>query len=141
MSFFANTLTVLIKDYLEVKNSSKDSKVRLLIPAPTAKIGIALQDNLFEKFPNIPSYLVVDSKIDKPDKAKGWLSAGGITSIRLDSFVLITQPGQYSYVEESVTGAINKSFSEGWPWLRKGESPSFSFRKKVLPARPPTKFP
>jgi hypothetical protein len=131
MSLFSDTFADLVLDYL---NLSSESETRLLVPAPTAKIGRSLQVRLLEVLPAyIPSFLIVDGVLDKVDKDKGWLHPEGITTFRKGPIVIIVQPGNVSRIPESVLRAINSSFNDEWPWSLEGESPAFSFKHALLP--------
>ena len=100
MSLFSDTFSDLILDYL---NLSSDSETRLLVPAPTVKIGRSLQSKLREVLPaEIPSFLIVDGVLDKVDEDKGWIHPEGITTFRKGPMVIIVQPGNVSRIHESV---------------------------------------
>ncbi|MDA9232139.1 hypothetical protein N9O85_02710, partial [Porticoccaceae bacterium] len=80
MSLFSDTFADLVVDYLNVNS---EAETRLLVPAPTAKIGRSLQARLREVLPaEIPSFLIVDGVLDKVHKDKGWLRPEGITTFR-----------------------------------------------------------
>lgn len=132
MSLFADTFCEIVLDYLA---NEGNSDIRLLVPAPTHKIGYRLQEKLVKSLQSeIPAYLIVDSLQEKPCKEKNWITPEGITSLRLGSFVLIVQPGNVSRIPESVMRAANISFNDEWPWSVAGESESFSFKSAVLPS-------
>ena len=131
MSLFSDTFADLVVDYLNVNS---DAETRLLVPAPTTKIGRSLQARLREVLPEeIPSFLIVDGVLDKVNKDKGWLRPEGITTFRKGPIVIIVQPGNVSRIPESVLRAINSSFNDEWPWSLEGESPVFSFKHALLP--------
>jgi len=131
MSLISDIFAETILDYV-TREGESDS--RLLMPAPTEKIGRSLQRKLVELLPSdIPTYLVVDPSKNQPSEELGWISAEGITSLRLGSFVLIVQPGNISRIPESVMRAANASFNDEWPWSLAGESKHFSFKFSILP--------
>jgi hypothetical protein len=133
----ANTLSGITLRYLgEMTQSGFES--RLLIPAPTASLGLRIQSRLLELLQSdaANSFLIIDPKEEKPNEGKQWMLANGLTTKRIGSFVVVTQPGQLSRVQESVVGsggAVKTSFNEEWPWITTSENSAFSFKNEFLP--------
>ena len=127
MSLFTDTFAKLILEYLNVDSELES---RLLIPAPTERIGKSLQAKLCDLLPdNIPSFLIVDHEVDEEKK---WIVAEAITSKRIGKLVIIVQPGNVSRIPESVRGAITNSFNDEWPWNIDGELSAFSFQSHFI---------
>lgn len=133
----ARVISDLIADYFkQVVGESSES--RLLVPAPTESIGRNIQEILTQGLPaGVSSLLVVDGATDKPSEAKGWILPAGLTSKRIGSLVVITQPTQLSRIQESIVGsggAVRQSFDDEWPWVRSDENELFSFPTLFVPA-------
>ena len=132
----AEVLSGLITRYFK-RVAKEESESRLLVPAPTSNLGYKIQEILLNSLPvDIPSLLVVDTDKDPPSEEKGWISPVGLTSRRIGSMVILTQPGQLSRIQESVAGSggtVRLAFRDEWPWLRDEESELFSFSDSVLP--------
>lgn len=137
MSIVAKVLAHIVNEYFE-GIASDDRESRLLIPAPTKRIGFQLQEILLNSNISTESFLIIDSDSDdeKPDANKGWMHANGLTSKRIGSFIVISQPGQLSRIQESVVGsggAVRQSFEDEWPWANGHEIELFSFEDVILP--------
>jgi DNA phosphorothioation-dependent restriction protein DptH len=92
------------------------------VPGLTRTIAGQLHEYLLSK--EINSYLVV-GETDEPNEEKQYISANGLTSKRIGSFVVIAYPGQLIRIQDSVRGsggAIRSiAFSEEWPWIDNGD--------------------
>ena len=120
----------VVKYQKEALELGRDS--RLIFPGLTHNISHEIHGYLQEH--GITSYLVVGNE-DIPEKSKNWISADGLTSVRIGSFVAIACTGQMSKIQDSIRGSggtiRSVAFSEDWPWNDNG-SESFSFKNKIL---------
>ena len=136
MTVVANILGKLIEDHFLLAQS-EGLESRLLVPAPTEAVGQDLQELLQTQLPpKVTSLLFVNSKKSKPNEKRGWILAAGVTSKRIGSLAIISQPGQLSRIHESVVGSggtVRQSFQDEWPWFRGDESNAFSFTEIFLP--------
>lgn len=132
MLWIARILADLIQQYIASVSQSA-GEYRLVIPGLTPKIGEELHSALLSS--GINSYLVI-SKDRIPNKEQRWLLPVSLTTMRIGSFVAVTDPGALSDVRDSIRGSggtiRGTAFSEEWPWIEIG-SEAFHFRKYFLP--------
>lgn len=131
MYSISETLGNLISEYYDsAKQNNRDC--RLLVPGLTRTIAGQLHEYLLSK--EINSYLVV-GETDEPNEEKQYISANGLTSKRIGSFVVIAYPGQLIRIQDSVRGSGGTirsiAFSEEWPWIDNGDE-AFRFDGPVL---------
>ena len=93
---------------------------RLLVPGLTQKIAKEIHHYLQKQ--EINSYFVIGSDgADEPSEKNHFITAEGLTSKRIGSFVAVVAPGKLVYIQDSVRGsggAIRSlAFSEEWPWI------------------------
>ena len=132
MSWIPRVLGDLIKDYV-TSVSQAAGEYRLIVPGLTTQIGEELHDILRER--GINSYLVI-GKSRSPDEEKQWLLPLSLTSVRIGSFIAISDPGTLSDVQDSIRGSggaiRSAALSEEWPWIDNG-SDTFQFVGSFLP--------
>lgn len=107
---------------------------RLLIPGLTKEIATQLHEYIRAHVPSeVNCYLVTDD--ESPNQADGRISAIGLTSRRIGSFIAIINPGQLVHIQDSIRGSggaiRSMAFSEEWPWIDNG-SEAFRFDGPVL---------
>jgi hypothetical protein len=116
----SRVLSVLIERYFN-SSVSGGRDCRLVVPGLSRRIAQELHGGLISS--GIPSFLVVGED-QQPDPVGKWISAIGLTSKRIGSFVAIATPGQLVHIQDSVRGsggAIRSlAFSEEWPWIDDG---------------------
>ncbi len=120
------------KHFLLATRGGKDC--RLLVPGLTRKIAKQIHHYLQKQ--GIKSYFVIGSDgADEPSEKDHFITAEGLTSKRIGSFVAVVTPGKLVYIQDSVRGsggAIRSlSFSEEWPWIDHGIE-SLRFNGPVL---------
>jgi hypothetical protein len=129
----SHVLGKLVENYV---HSSIDGKrdCRLLIPGITKEIATQLHEHLRKNIPEeVSCYLVTED--ESPNEDTGCISAVGLTSRRIGSFVAIVSPGQLVHIQDSIRGSggaiRSMAFSEEWPWIDNG-SEAFRFDGPVL---------
>ena len=127
----ASVVGKLVEQYVQ---SSQNGDCRLLVPGITQTIARELHDYLQSR--NIKSYLVVGPSL-KPSETDSYITAIGLTSRRIGSFIAIATPGQLVHIQDSIRGSggtiRSVAFSEEWPWIDDG-SEHFQFKGPVLNA-------
>ena len=125
----ATVIGKLVEQHVQ---SSQNGDCRLLLPGITQTIAGELHDYLQSR--NINSYLVVGPSSD-PNETDNRITAVGLTSRRIGSFVAIATPGQLVHIQDSIRGSggtiRSMAFSEEWPWIDDG-SEHFQFKGPVL---------
>ena len=109
------------KHFLLATEGGKDC--RLLVPGLTQKVGKEIHHYLQKR--QINSYFVIGSDgADEPSEQDRFITAEGLTSKRIGSFVAVVTPGKLAHIQDSVRGsggAIRSlAFSEEWPWIDDG---------------------
>ena len=126
-------LASLIKQYADSADDA-DRDSRLLVPGLTRNIARQVHQCLLEQ--DVNSYLVIGED-EEPSESDRLISAVGLTSKRIGSFVSIASPGQLGQIHDSVRGSggtiRSLAFSEEWPWIDDGSEP-FRFDGPVLSA-------
>lgn len=129
----AQILGEILKNYFLFHSKKPHSNCRVLVPGLTP--DIAKQIHSFLNGKGITSYLVIDDNDDEPDEGTGRISAAGLTSKRIGSFIAIAIPGQLVHIQDSIRGSggtiRSPTFSEEWPWIDNG-SEAFRFDGPVL---------
>lgn len=120
------------KHFLRATKGNKDC--RLLVPGLTRKIAKEIHHYLQKRKINV--YFVIGSDgADEPSEKDRFITAEGLTSKRIGSFVAVVAPGRLAYIQDSVRGsggAIRSlAFSEEWPWINDGIE-SLRFNGPVL---------
>ena len=109
------------KHFLLATEGGKDC--RLLVPGLTQRVGKEIHHYLQKQ--KINSYFVIGSDgTDEPSEKARFITAEGLTSKRIGSFVAVVIPGKLAHIQDSVRGsggAIRSLvFSEEWPWIDDG---------------------
>ena len=131
MLTISKILGELIEEYVCLADDA-NRDCRLLVPGLTQKIAQQVHIYLFER--NINSYLVIGPE-EEPSEKDRLISAIGLTSKRIGSFVAIANPGQLVHIQDSIRGSggtiRSVAFSEEWPWIDNGCEP-FRFNGPLL---------
>lgn len=132
----ANTLATLIFEYYGAITSA-GNECRIHVPGISATLAVRLHEALIAK--GLPSFLVIpEGNSDlAPSLEERRLYAEGLTSLREGAMIIVTMPGQASFIQDSIVGsggAIRDSaYSDEWPWVDDGNE-SFRFDGKVCSA-------
>lgn len=111
---------------------------RVLVPGLTQNIAHQLHEYLQGCLPRsiVKPYLVIGED-GQPNEAEGWITAVGLTSKRIGSFIAVVNPGQLAQIQDSIRGSGGTirllTFSEEWPWIDNG-SEQFRFDGPILDA-------
>lgn len=113
----AKVLCQLVRRYTTIFLEN-DRDCRLLIPGLTAKLARQVHELLVEN--DINSFLVIGEDSSPSEEAK-LITAQGLTSKRIGSFVGVVTPGQLVHIQDSIRGSggtiRSMAFSEEWPWI------------------------
>ena len=113
--------------------TGEDKDCRLLVPGLTRKIAKGM--HLYLRDNGVNSYLVVGPDEEEPSESDHFITAIGLTSKRIGSFVGIVNPGQLVLIQDSIRGSggtiRSLAFHEEWPWIDNG-SESLQFDGPVL---------
>lgn len=102
----------------KVRPSSGDCRV--VAPAPTVALGIALHKALTDR--GLPSFLVSSGRpgAPQPSEQDRVLRAEAVTSVRDGSFVVVVEPGELSKLQDSIQGSgggiRSLAIPDEWPW-------------------------
>lgn len=111
---------------------ASEGECRLLVPGLTRRIALEIHTYLCAE--GITSHLVIGGD-ENPSEKLRHISAIGLTSKRIGSFVAVANPDQVSHIQDSIRGtggAIRSAaFAEEWPWKDDG-SQDFRFEGAVL---------
>lgn len=132
MSALVRVLSDLIEKYY-TDHSKQGRHYRLLVPGLTLVIAREIHDTLLSK--SINSFLIVENS-DEVNETRQCISATGLTSKRIGSFIAVVSPGQLVHVHDSIRGSGGTirsiSYSEEWPWIDT-RTENFNFANVVLP--------
>ena len=117
MNTTAQVLSQLILKYID----NRPRNYTLIVPGLTAALAEEIHSKLLEAGKN--SFLVINEQ-RQPSEAKRWISPVNLTTMRIGSFVVITDIGALSEIRDSIqgTGGVirSRAFSEEWPWIDEG---------------------
>ena len=104
-----------------IRGIKPDANYRLIVPGLTKSLAQEMHNILLGE--NINSFLVINEQ-EKPSESKRWISPVNLTTMRIGSFVAITDIAALSEIRDSIqgTGGVirSRAFSEEWPWIDNG---------------------
>ncbi len=119
MSNTGQLLAELILQY--INSSTTNANYRLIVPGLTASLAEEIHNALLEA--GKTSFLVINEQRD-PSEVQRWISPVNLTTMRIGSFVAVTDIGALSEIRDSIqgTGGVirSRAFSEEWPWIDEG---------------------
>jgi hypothetical protein len=131
MLLTSKILFELISEYIS-NSTSSDEDYRLIVPGLTERIGQEIHAALIEN--EYSSYLVINDTRET-NSAKKWLKPVSLTTMRIGSFIAVTDPGALADIRDSIRGSGGTvrsiAFSEEWPWIDDGNE-SFRFSSVFL---------
>ena len=104
-----------------IRGVKPDANYRLIVPGLTKSLAQEMHNVLLGE--TINSFFVINEQ-EKPSESKRWISPVNLTTMRIGSFVAITDIAALSEIRDSIqgTGGVirSRAFSEEWPWIDNG---------------------